>query len=103
MSDTGETRPEPKTDDDTARQLVHTLAHASHANCIDLLSLELWGRRGGMYFPLSSRTAQSQAGTSCDEPPTNLKVIVGVKVSNGNHGRSVGPSRGKADSDGSTR
>ena len=34
----------------------------------------------------------SQPGPSCDESQTNLKVMVGVKARNGNHGRSCGPA-----------
>ena len=45
-------------------------------------------------FFLNGLAKQSQASPSCDEPPTNLKVMVGVKASNGNHGQSGGPGRG---------
>ena len=65
--------------------------------CIDLLSLELRGRN--IYFPHPSLTAQltkARLSELGDEPPTNLKGMVGVTASNGNHGRSGGPSRGRA-------
>ena len=84
--------PVGKTDDACSRHPFH---------CINLLSLELWGRN--IPFFSNGLANQSQAGPSYGEPPTKLKVMVGVKASNGNHGRSCGPSRGPAGGDGSTR
>ena len=86
-----------KTDDDTERQLVHTLAHAI---VFDLLSLELHGRNIFGPFFSNGPAHQSQAGPICDEPPTNLNVTVGVKASNGNRDRSGGSRRGRAGGDG---
>ena len=64
---------EGKTDDDTERQLVHTLQCSRHCfHCIDLLSL------GGIYLPpfFSNGPAnQSQAGPSCDGGPAQLMIL----------------------------
>ena len=37
-----------------------------------------------------------RAGPSCDEPPTNLKVMVGVKARNKNHSQGGGPGSAEA-------
>ena len=56
-------------------------------------------RRGGVApFCSSGPAHQNQAGPSC-ESPTNLKVIMGVKASNGNHGRSGGLRLGRGGRD----
>ena len=63
-----------KTDDDTKRQLV--LAHAI------VFTVSICCLGGEIYLPpfFSNGPAnQRRAGPSCDEPPTNLKVMVGVK------------------------
>ena len=67
------------------------------------LSLELRGRNIFPSFFLNDPANQSHVGPSCDEPLTNLKVTVGFKASNGNHGRCCGSSRDRAGGDGSTR
>ena len=47
-------------------------------------------------FPANQR----RAGSSCDEPSTNLKVMLGVKASNGKQNQRGGPGRGQGSYDG---
>ena len=55
----------------------------------------LYNFGGRIYLPpffSNGPAKQRRAGPSCDKPPTNLKVMVGVKASHGNHGRAAGPA-----------
>ena len=82
------------TDDETKRQLVHTLAHA---NVFIVLIYYLQNFGGAIYLPpffSNSQANKRQACPSCDEPPTNLKVMVGVKARNKNHSQGGGPCQG---------
>ena len=78
-----------KTDDDSERQRVHTLAHA----IVFTASIPSFSNSGAAYIypfllelPSNGPAHQSQAGPSCDEPPTraNLKVMVGARQATGN-------------------
>ena len=99
-----------KTDDDTERRLVYTLARAivfiTSTNCYLLAAGTgyicpfLLERSGSVGAHQSTGKAGSP---SCAVPPTNLKVMVGVKASNENHGRSGGLSRGRSGGEQGTR